>query len=537
MQNAKFETRRESINKGNVVLGIELGSTRIKAVLIDGTKEVVAIGNYNWENKLVDNIWTYSLEDIWQGIQGSYADLKNQVKEVYGLTLDTIGAIGISAMMHGYMPFDSAGNLLVPFRTWRNTMTSAASAKLSELFQFNIPQRWSIAHLYQAILNQEDHIGEIDYLTTLAGYVHWKLTGERVLGIGDASGMFPIDNETQQYNGKMVDQFEQLIMSEDRPWKLLDILPGVLGAGENAGTLTGEGAQLLDPAGDLKPGVPLCPPEGDAGTGMVATNSVAQRTGNVSAGTSIFSMIVLENDLKSFYEEIDMVTTPAGDPVAMVHCNNFTSDLNAWVDLFQEFAQLTGLKIEQSDLFTLLFEKALEGDQDCGGLLAYSYLSGEHITKFAEGRPLFTRLPDANFNLANFMKVHLFTSFGALRIGMDILFEKEAVKIDQILGHGGLFKTKEVGQKMMAAALQTPITVMDTASEGGAWGIALLADYLIRQDRDETLAEYLTKRVFVDSSESTMEPDPADIDSFNLFMERYIAGLPIEKAAVDYFNK
>ncbi len=505
--------------------------------MIDEEYQPIAIGNYDWENKLVDNIWTYSLEEIWAGVQGSYADLKNQVKERHQVTLTKIGSLGISAMMHGYMAFDKNDNLLVPFRTWRNTMTQQASGELSELFQFNIPQRWSIAHLYQAILNGEEHVGQIDFLVTLAGYVHWQLTGEKVLGIGDASGMFPIDNQEHQYDGAMMGKFDNLIAPRRFSWKLKDILPQILAAGSPAGTLTAKGAKLLDPSGELEAGVPFCPPEGDAGTGMVATNSVAKRTGNVSAGTSIFAMVVLEHELRSFYEEIDLVTTPAGDPVAMVHCNNFTSDLNAWVNLFGEFAELMGLEVPRSRLFSVLFKKALEGDRDCGGLLAYPYLSGEHITQFEEGRPLFTRLADANFNLANFMKVNLFTSFGALRIGMDILFNEEDVRIDKLLGHGGLFKTKEVGQKFMAAALHTPISVMDTAGEGGAWGMALLAHYMRSKGEEETLDVYLNNRVFAGGSQTTVQPDEEDVASFNLFMKRYLAGLPIERAAIDSFKE
>lgn len=533
MHKIMTETLKKAIINGDTALGIELGSTRIKTVLIDNDKRrPIAIGNHEWENELVNNIWTYSLEDIWHGIQSSYADMKAQVKQSYGITLEKIGAIGISAMMHGYMPFDGKGNLLVPFRSWRNTITQVAASDLSNLFQFNIPQRWSIAHLWQAILNGEEHVRKLDYLVTLSGYVHWKLTGEKVLGIGDASGMFPINSHDLKYDRDMVAKFDELISSRGYNWGLLDVLPAVLEAGNIAGILSEDGAQLLDPTGVLNSGIPLCPPEGDAGTGMVATNSVAKRTGNVSAGTSVFSMVVLEEELKSFYEEIDLVTTPTGDPVAMVHCNNFTSDLNAWVSLFKEFAELMGLDVSMSDLFSVLYKEALNGDQDCGGLLAYCYLSGEHITQFEEGRPLFTRLSDGNFNLANFMKVNLYTGFGALRIGMDILFEKEKVKIDKILGHGGLFKTKEVGQRIMAAALHTPVSVMDTADEGGAWGIALLADYVIRKE-DESLESYLEKRVFADSTETVLEPDMRDVESFNLFMKRYLAGFPIERAAVN----
>ena len=525
-----------AIREGRTFLGIELGSTRIKAVLTDENYKTIAVGNHDWENRFIDNIWTYTLEDIWEGVQGSYRSMVLDVKEKYGETVTTVGAIGFSAMMHGYMAFNKAGELLVPFRTWRNTMTGEASEKLTELFQYNIPQRWSIAHLYQAILKKEAHVKEIDYLVTLEGYVHWKLTGRKVLGIGDCAGMFPIDSEKKDFNGKMIGQFDELVAGENFPWKLRDILPAVLTAGEEAGALTAEGAKLLDPSGNLQPGIPMCPPEGDAGTGMVATNSVARRTGNVSAGTSVFAMVVMEKDLKKVHPEIDLVTTPAGDPVAMVHCNNCTSDLNAWVDLFQEFAESFGMKVDRNELFATLYHKALEGDGDCGGLLAYNYFSGEHITHFEAGRPLFVRLPDSKFNLANFMRVHLFTSLGALKTGMDILFKEEDVKLDKLLGHGGLFKTKGVGQKIMAAAVNVPVTVMETAGEGGAWGVAILAAYMMdrKNGGTETLDEYLDNKVFAGEEGVTMEPDEADVKGFDAFMKRYAQGLAIEKAAVEH---
>lgn len=528
-----------AIREGRTFLGIELGSTRIKAVLIDENHKAIAVGNHDWENRFVDNVWTYTLEDIWEGVQDSYKRLAQEVKEKYGETVTTIGAIGFSAMMHGYMAFDKAGELLVPFRTWRNTMTGEASEKLTELFQYNIPQRWSIAHLYQAILKKEAHVKDIDYLITLEGYVHWKLTGRRVLGIGDCAGMFPIDSEKKDFNERMIGQFDELISGEHFPWKFRDIFPTVLTAGQDAGELTEEGARLLDPSGNLKPGIPLCPPEGDAGTGMVATNSVAKRTGNVSAGTSVFAMVVMESDLKKVHQEIDLVTTPAGDPVAMVHCNNCTSDLNAWVDLFQEFGEAMGLTIDRNTLFGTLYNKALEGDSDCGGLLAYNYFSGEHITHFEEGRPLFTRLPDSHFNLANFMRVHLFTSLGALKTGLDILFKEENVKLDKLLGHGGLFKTKGVGQSIMAAAANVPVTVMETAGEGGAWGAAILAAYLYNRKNGgiKELDEYLETEVFAGEEGVTLEPAPADVKGFDAFMERYANGLPIERAAVEYLKE
>ncbi len=521
-----------AIREGRTALGIELGSTRIKAVLVDEEHNPIASGSYDWENQYVDGVWTYSIPDIWKGVRESYKNMAEEVKERYGETLTTIGAICFSAMMHGYMAFDKEGELLVPFRTWRNTMTEVASEKLTELFSFQIPQRWSIAHLYQAILNQEEHVPEIDYLVTLEGYVHWKLTGERVLGIGDCAGMFPVDCAAKDFNKRMIEQFDELVAPRQFPWKLRDIMPRVLTAGERAGTLTGEGARLLDASGNLKPGIPLCPPEGDAGTGMTATNSVARRTGNVSAGTSVFAMVVLEKELSRVYPEIDIVTTPAGDAVAMVHCNNCTSDLNAWVSLFEEFAVAARMKIDRNTLFSTLYQKALEGDKDGGGMLSYGYLSGEHITHFEEGRPLFVRTPESRFNLANFMRVHLYTALGALKMGMDILFE-EGVRLNVLLGHGGLFKTKGVGQRIMAAALGVPVSVMETAGEGGAWGAALLASYMLKKEEGESLDHYLAEKVFKDDGGTRMEPDPEDEAGFQAFMERYRNGLSIERAAVD----
>ncbi|MBN1145744.1 MAG: FGGY-family carbohydrate kinase [Anaerolineales bacterium] len=524
---------QKAIESGKTVLGIEFGSTRIKAVLIDEDHSPIASGSHEWENRYENGIWTYSLEDIWTGLQDCYRKLSNEVIEKYNTPLRNIGAIGFSAMMHGYMPFDKGGNLLVPFRTWRNTITGQAAEKLTDLFQFNIPQRWSIAHLYQAILNQESHVGDINHLTTLAGYVHWKLTGQKVLGIGEASGMFPIDSKTNDYDEHMIGLFNQRLDAEDISWRLQDILPKVLVAGDAAGVLSAEGARLLDPTGQLQAGVPLCPPEGDAGTGMVATNSVAERTGNVSAGTSVFAMIVLEKPLSKVYPEIDMVTTPTGKPVAMVHSNNCTSDLNAWVDLFQEFTHALGVEMNASRLFEMLFQKALTGDADGGGLLAYNYLSGEHITHLEEGRPLFVRTPESRFTLSNFMRVHLFSALGALKIGLDILFEQEQVKMDQVLGHGGFFKTKDVGQRIMAAAMNVPVSVMETAGEGGAWGIALLASYMIHKTENEPLEAYLSNKVFTGEDGTTMAPDQVDVDGFTAFMERYKKGLVIERTAVD----
>lgn len=525
--------RKGAIEAGQTALGIEFGSTRIKAVLVDKENIPIASGSHDWENRYEDHIWTYSTEDIWNGLQDCYQDLKKDVKAKYGADLKTIGAIGFSGMMHGYMAFDEREELLVPFRTWRNTITEQASKELTELFRYHIPQRWSIAHLYQAILNGEEHVKDVRFITTLAGYIHWKLTGKKVLGIGEASGMFPIDTGAKDFNAHMLEQFQEKISDQAYPWHIRDILPKVLLAGESAGALTEEGAGLLDTSGELQAGIPMCPPEGDAGTGMAATNSVAVRTGNVSAGTSVFAMAVLEKELTKAYEEIDLVTTPAGDPVAMVHCNNCTSDLNAWVNLFKEFAQAMGMDVDMNRLFGTLYNKALEGDADCGGLLAYNYFSGEHITGFEEGRPLFVRTPDSKLNLANFMRVHLFTSLGALKTGMDILLKQENVKLDKMLGHGGLFKTKGVGQSVMAAAINTPVYVMETAGEGGAWGIALLASYMKDKTGGETLDAYLAEKVFHGEEGTRMDPDEKDAAGYEEFMKRYTAGLPIERAAVD----
>lgn len=524
---------RKTIEEKKAVLGIELGSTRIKAVLIDEDKSPVASGSYDWENKYVNHIWTYDMDEIWKGLRGCYADLVQNVLGEYGVQLTGFAAIGISAMMHGYLAFDEQDELLVPFRTWRNTITGEASAKLSELFEYHIPQRWSIAHLYQAILNGEEHVDKVRYFTTLAGYIHWQLTGRKVLGSGDAAGMFPMNIETKDFDSRMLDQFDELVADKGFPWKIRELLPKVLLAGEDAGSLTEEGAKLLDPTGALKPGIPMCPPEGDAGTGMTATNSVAVRTGNVSAGTSVFAMAVLEKDLTKPYEEIDLVTTPAGDLVAMVHCNNCTSDLNAWVGLFKEFAECFGMEVDMNQIFGTLYNKALEGDPDCGGLLAYNYFSGEHITGFDEGRPLFVRSPESRFNLANFMRVHLYTSLGALKTGMDILLKKENVKLDRMMGHGGLFKTKGVGQRILAGAINTPVYVMETAGEGGAWGIALLADYLVHKEEGENLTDYLNNKVFHEAEGTGMDPVPEDVEGYEKFMERYTGGLVIERAAVD----
>ena len=531
-----LEANKSTVVNGKAVLGIELGSTRIKAVLVNEKNQPIASGSHEWENQLVNNIWTYSEEAIWAGIQDSYQDMVRDVKEKYGVPVKKMAAIGFSAMMHGYMPFNAEGELLVPFRTWRNTMTEKASEELTELFQYHIPQRWSIAHLYQAMLNQEPHVKDITFMTTLEGYVHWKLTGEKVLGVGEGSGMFPIDMEIKGYDKKCLASFDELAAPYGFPWKLEEILPKVLLAGEEAGRLTEEGAKLLDTTGELEAGIPFCPPEGDAGTGMVATNSIAKRTGNVSAGTSVFSMVVLEKPLSKVYPEIDLVTTPTGNLVAMVHCNNCTSDLNVWVNLFKEFAEAMGMKVDMNQLFGTLYRKAMEGDADCGGLLAYNYFSGEHITGFEEGRPMFVRTPESKFNLANFMRVNLFTSLGALKTGMDILLKEEGVKLDKILGHGGLFKTKGVGQNLLAGAINTPVSVMETAGEGGAWGIAVLASYLVNKEEGESLEDYLNNKVFAGQEGEEVQPDERDVQGFDEFMVRYKDGLAIERAAVEHLK-
>lgn len=526
MNNAK-----QTIQEGKAVLGIEFGSTRIKAVLIDDSNTPIAQGSHEWENQLIDGLWTYSLEAIWNGVQDCYADLRRNVNEQYGVEIECLAAIGVSAMMHGYMAFNDKTEILAPFRTWRNTNTGQAAAELSKLFNFNIPLRWSISHLYQAILNKEEHVGDITYLTTLAGYIHWQITGKKVLGIGDASGMLPIDSDTKDYNSAMVEKFDRLVAPLQLGWKLTDILPKVATAGEEAGTLTAEGADRLDVSGHLQPGIPVCPPEGDAGTGMVATNAVRKRTGNVSAGTSSFSMIVLEKELSRPYEMIDMVTTPDGSPVAMVHCNNCTSDLNAWVNLFKEYQQLLGVPVDMNEVFGKLYNHALEGDADCGGLIAYNYISGEPVTGLEEGRPLFVRSANDKFNLANFMRANLYASVGVLKIGNDILFNDEKVKVDRITGHGGLFKTKGVGQRVLAAAINSPISVMETAGEGGAWGIALLASYLVNKGEGETLADFLDNKAFAGNTGVEIAPTQEDVEGFNKYIKVYQACLPVEKEA------
>ena len=528
--------KKRMIEQGKTALGIELGSTRIKAVLIDLKGTVLAVGIHDWENSFVDNIWTYSLEEIHAGVRDCYRSLKEVVKEVYGIILKKVGAIGVSAMMHGYMALDKDGNQIAPFQTWRNTNTQKSADELTELFSFNIPLRWSVAHLYQRILDGEEHVKNLDYVSTLSAYIHLKLTGKKVIGIGDAAGMFPIDSDTHDYDAKMVEKFDALIEKYHYNWKLRDISPKVLTAGEQAGVLTKEGAEFLDIDGDLEAGISMCPPEGDAGTGMTATNSVAPRTGNVSAGTSTFAMIVLEKQLGKVYREIDMVTTPTGFPCAMSHANNGTSDLNAWVGLFAEFSRLMGYETSMGELFQKLYTNSLNGDADCGGLLAYGYYSGENITMINEGRLAFLRTPESRFNLANFMKVHLYTSLGAVKMGLDILMEDEKVKVERIMGHGGFFKTEGVGQRYLAAAVGAPVTVMDTASEGGAWGIALLAGYMLDRQEGEKLEDYLETKIFKELSGNTIEPYPEDVAGFDEFMKHYKAGLEIEKTAIDIMN-
>ncbi len=525
---------KSTIEAGKAILGIEFGSTRIKAVLIDQENKPIAQGSHEWENQLVDGLWTYSVEAIWYGLQDCYADLRANVKKLYDTEIEILAAIGVSAMMHGYMAFNKDEEILVPFRTWRNTNTAKAATELSELFVYNIPLRWSISHLYQAILDNEEHVKDIDFLTTLAGFVHWQITGKKVLGVGDASGMIPVDTTTKTYSAEMVEKFDKLIAPKGYEWKLLDILPQVLLAGENAGFLTAEGAKKLDVSGHLKPGIPVCPPEGDAGTGMVATNAVKQRTGNVSAGTSSFSMIVLEKELSKPYEMIDMVTTPDGSLVAMVHCNNCTSDLNAWVGLFKEYQELLGIPVDMNEVYGKLYNNALKGDADCGGLISYNYISGEPVTGLAEGRPLFVRSANDKFNLANFMRANLYASVGVLKIGNDILLKEEKVQVDRITGHGGLFKTKGVGQRILAAAINSPISVMKTAGEGGAWGIALLGSYLVNNEQNLSLADFLDKTVFAGDAGTEITPTAEDVAGFNAYIKNYKAGLAIEETAVKF---
>lgn len=521
------------IAEGKSYLGIEFGSTRIKGVVIDESGTVLATGGHSWENRLENGIWTYSLDDVWNGLQDCYSDLLKDIKDKYQITPTRFASIGFSAMMHGYLAFDKDGKLLVPFRTWRNTITEESAAALTKEFSFNIPQRWSIAHLYQAILNKEDHVKDIDFVTTLAGYVHYMMTGQRVLGVGDASGMFPIDSATKDYDETMVKKFDALVAPLGYSWKLREIFPKSLSAGEDAGKLTAEGAKLLDKSGSLEAGIPVCPPEGDAGTGMVATNSVGLRTGNTSAGTSVFAMVVLEKALSKVYEQIDMVTTPDGAAVAMVHCNNCTSEINAWVNLFKEFGQMMGYEIDMNDLFTKLYSKSLDGDADCGGLLSYNYTSGEPVTGFDKGALLFARTAESDFTLGNFMRMHLYSALAALKSGLDILINEEGVKVDKMYGHGGYFKTKGVGQKFLAAAIHAPVSVMETAGEGGPWGMAILASYADGRLDGENLEDFLNRKVFADAKGSTVDPTPEEEKGFDDFMKLYMEGLKIERSAVE----
>ena len=529
-----MENVKNIILNAETALGIEFGSTRIKSVLVDLNGSPLASGSFDWENSYKNGVWTYSLDEVFEGLRASFAALKKSVYDKYGVKLETVGSMGISGMMHGYLAFDKDGAQLAEFRTWRNTITAEAAEKLSAIFDFNIPQRWSIAHLYQAILNGEEHVGRVDFIATLAAYVHYRLTGERVIGVGEASGMFPIDSSINDYDVAMLDKFDGCVADKGFPWRLRDILPRVLVAGERAGTLTAEGAALLDPTGEFRPGVPMCPPEGDAGTGMVATNSVAVRTGNVSAGTSIFLMVVLEKALSKLYPEIDMVTTPSGKPVAMVHCNNCSGEIDAWAGLFTSMCSALGMDISIYKVLDKMFESALSGDKDCGGLVAFNYLSGEVITGLDSGKPLFLRGPESKFNLPNFARAQLCSAAATLSIGMEILAD-EHVKIDKLLGHGGYFKAPLAGQKIMAAALEAPVSVMKTAGEGGPWGIALLASYMQNKAEGETLEAFLDSRVFSNEDAFEVKPDPEDIAGFKKFLDNYKKSLPVEKAAVEAF--
>lgn len=526
---------KEIIESGKTAIGIEFGSTRIKAVMVDEAGKPLAQGGFSWENKYENGVWTYSLDMIWKGLREAYKDLADNVKKDFDTVIKTTGAIGFSAMMHGYMAFNEKDELLVPFRTWRNTITEQAAADLTKEFGFNIPQRWSIAHLHQAILNGEKHVKDIRFFTTLAGYIHWQLSGEKVLGIGDASGMFPIDSTTRDYNESYIEKYDKLSSGLGFGMKLRDILPKVLVAGESAGVLSEEGAAKLDVSGNLSAGIPLCPPEGDAGTGMVATNSVAVRTGNVSAGTSVFAMVVMEKALSAVHEEIDVVTTPVGDDVAMVHCNNCTSDINAWAGLFREFSKAVGNEVDTDTLYTTLFNAALNGAADCGGLMGFNYFSGEPVSGFEEGRPIFLRKPDAEFTLANFMRLNLYSAVSTLKLGLDILLKEENVKVDKLYGHGGFFKTKEVGQRIMSAATGGPISVMETAGEGGAWGMAILALFL-NAAKDSTLSDYLNNKIFAGEEGTTVTASEEEVKGFDEFIKSFKACMAVERAAVDSFK-
>lgn len=532
---ADLKNKKSIIETGAAILGCELGSTNIKATLIAADSTPLASGSHGWENRLVDGMWTYHPADILTGLERCFADLAANVEQKYGVSLTRIAGAGVSAMMHGYIATDEQGELLVPFRTWRNTNTGAAASELTELFSYPIPQRWSIAHLYQAVLNGEEHLPRVAHITTLAGYVHWKLTGRWAIGAGDASGIFPIDLETGRYDAGMIEQFNQHVSARGYSWRLEQLLPEIVTVGESAGELSPEGARILDPSGKLQAGVSLCPPEGDAGTGMVATNCIRPRTGNVSAGTSVFGMLVLERNLSKVHPEIDLVVTPDGKLVAMAHSNNCTSDFNGWMSLFGEVVHTLGVEIKASDLYGRLIPLAMNADDDAGGLLNYCYLSGEHLTGLHEGRPLFVRQPDASFTLANFVRAHLFSALAALRIGLDVLTEQEGVRVEEIRGHGGIFKTPEVGQLIMAAATHTPVSVPEAAGEGGSWGMAILASYMLRKEHATPLADYLDDLIG-DSIGEAMAPRPQDVEGFNKFLQHYKAGLVIEEAAVEHFR-
>ena len=522
-------TAADVISSGRASLGIELGSTRIKACLVgESPSDVLAVGSFEWENQLVDGLWTYDLDEVWTGLATAIAELREQVSKEHSVELTQLKGLGISAMMHGYLAFDSDDNLLVPFRTWRNTNTGQAAEELTSLFGVNIPLRWSIAHLHQVVLEGAEHVPHVSFVTTLAGYVHWKLTGEKVLGIGDASGMFPIDTATNDYDATMVASYDALDSTSVLSGSVRDLLPRVLVAGESAGSLTAEGAALLDPSGGLTGGALVCPPEGDAGTGMVATNAVAPRTGNISAGTSIFAMVVLERPLKEVHHELDVVTTPSGDTVAMVHCNNGASELAAWVGMFRRFAELSGSSLSSDEVYDLLFQEALNGAADAGGLIAYNYLAGEPITDTVEGRPLFVRTPDSDFSLANAIRAQLYGVFGTLSIGMRVL-DDEGVELDRMSAHGGMFRTAGVAGRFLAAAINAPVSIAQSASEGGAWGIAVLAAFAASEHSD--LASYLDDVVFDGAVVDTAQPEPDDVAGFAQFLERYRSGLPIEREA------
>ncbi|MCL2425721.1 MAG: FGGY-family carbohydrate kinase [Oscillospiraceae bacterium] len=516
-----------------VFLGIELGSTRIKAVAIDQSGKPLASGGFDWENRFENSVWTYRLEDAWHGIRESLTLLFADYREKHNGYMPEIGGMGVSAMMHGYLVFDKDYNQLTDFRTWRNTMTEVAANRLTDLFKFKIPQRWSIAHIYHAVSAKESHINDVKYLTTLAGYIHYKLTGENVVGTGEASGMFPLDNNTGYYDLNKVKQYEELVAEYNLPWKITDVLPKVLVAGENAGYLTEEGAKLLDPTGNIKPGVPLCPPEGDAGTGMVATNTIVPGTGNISAGTSIFAILVLEDALKKFHKDIDILASPSGKPAVMVHCINGTGDLDGWMNMFADMLTQMGKNPDMTELYRTLYNAALKGDSDAGGLVSVNYLAGEYRTGFSEGRPLVARTPDSKFTVENFMRTLLLSTVATVRIGIEPLIVEEEIELSKIVGHGGFFKTAVVGQKLMAGALNIPVAVMETAGDGGAWGVALLAAYSVVKDGNETLEDFLNEKIFADSKVSIIEPDSSDVDGFNVYLERYRAALHVERAAVE----